>query len=137
MRLLPTGKYDYDLFPITEQMIEIDADGNDEVAIVEKLGVIDVADEDLDRIRFSRKFSDDLDMVVDMTDEEIGQEERNRAKLAGAVEIDALTGKLESLGYLTDLFVEGKLADEEWRDIVAQRDMLRRRIDELRTVHGG
>jgi len=94
---LPTGKYDYTLFPLTEEIITIDEEGNDNVKVVLADGIIEVDDQDLQQIRVTKKFADDLSTIVNMSEIEVGEEKRERDRLAALVQPDPITARLDRL----------------------------------------
>jgi len=135
--VLPRGKYDFDLYPLTEDLVEIDDDGNDILKEVWIDGVIEVHDDDLPLIRKSKKFADDRYSIIDMTDAEVCEERQARDAIDARAnlrdEIDGLVGQLASMDYLTNKYIEGKIDGERWTQIVQERDAIRRRISELKT----
>lgn len=133
MKILPISRYDYDIFPLTEEFIEINEDGSETSSQVEKIGVINVAEEDLDEIRLTKKFTEKLDGIEDMTLNEIAEHAGVREADAAGAEVPVLKEQLASLDHYTNLRVEGALSEEKWWSVVRQRETLRARIAEIRT----
>ena len=135
--VLPRGAYDYDVFPLVENIIEIDDDGNDVTREVFIDGVIEIDDAELGQIRITKRFADDLDSVIDMTEAEIAEEQFKREKTDAHSQLARFLGELLALDYLTNKRVEGKISDTRWGEIVERRDELRRRIKQLKVLTDG
>ena len=135
--VLPRGAYDYDVFPLVENIIEIDDDGNDVTREVFIDGVIEIDDAELGQIRITKRFADDLDSVIDMTEAEIAEEQFKREKTDTHSQLANLASELVAMDYLTSKRVEGKISDTRWSEIVERRDELRRRIKQLKVLTDG
>src|SRR5215471_16373501 len=107
--VLPKGKYDFDTYPLTEELIEINDRGQDIHRDVYIDGVIEIPDDDLPKIRISKRFDDELETLIDMSPEEVAEEEQRRARTEVPVELEALHAMLASLDYLTNKRLEGAL----------------------------
>lgn len=133
MKVLPVGRLDYDLFPLTEEFIEINEDGSETPMLVEKIGVIDVSEDDLDSIGVTKRFTESLDGVEDMSAEEIAEQVNERKCSEDLGEVEGLKARLVTLDHYTNLWVEGTLNEETWSAVVREREGLRQRIGEIRT----
>ena len=135
--VLPRGAYDYDVFPLVENIIEIDDDGNDVTREVFIDGVIEIDDAELGQIRITKRFADDLDSVIDMSEAEIAEEQFKRGKTDIHSQLANLASELTAMDYLTSKRVEGKISDTRWGEIVDRRDELRHRIKQLKALADG
>jgi hypothetical protein len=135
--VLPRGKYDFDTYPLTEELIEINDRGHDVRKEVYIDGVIEVADEDLALVRITKCFDDDLETLIDMSPAEIAAEDQRRAQSDTFGQLEKLHTALAALDYLTNKRVEGELDDAAWQCVVDERNDLRCRIRSLRALTEG
>lgn len=129
MKIRVRGKYDYDIWPVTDFIITIDQGGNDVPSWVDAPGTLDVPFASLGLIRQTMKFEGGR--LVPMNEEDLLEVGFDKDKLLAYDRVKTLNDELASLDHFTHKFVEGNLSDEQWQQIVRRRQDLREMITAL------